>query len=170
MENTESSKRKNTTPRSKNKRPRVLAADASWCVDNMDNLTPKAFAIAFKYTNKIYTHSRYKTIIENHLPQPDQSRLLIEFESWRKSFDCTEFWKIQNRVESLSKVDSNCSDAVNNMFVRNSEDLLNSVESTTTAGTPGSTAAETPESTAAETPSAVDTWIHNNTRYSCLCL
>jgi hypothetical protein len=136
----------------------------------MDNLTPKAFAIAFKYTNKIYTHSRYKTIIENHLPQPDQSRLLIEFESWRKSFDCTEFWKIQNRVESLSKVDSNCSDAVNNMFVRNSEDLLNSVESTTTAGTPGSTAAETPESTAAETPSAVDTWIHNNTRYSCLCL
>lgn len=68
-------------------------------------------------------HSRYKSIIENRIPKEDQSRLSDDFNNWRKTLYCIEFWKEQKRVHASSAVDSNCS-VINKFSVKNSEGIL----------------------------------------------
>ncbi|KAI9263570.1 hypothetical protein EDC94DRAFT_485210, partial [Helicostylum pulchrum] len=65
-------------------------------------------------------------IISNHAPEGERVRLVDEFNSWRKTLSCSEFWKEQNRLEALSEVDVNCSRVVNNFLVKNSEQVLTS--------------------------------------------
>ncbi|KAI9494732.1 hypothetical protein BDB00DRAFT_731390, partial [Zychaea mexicana] len=62
-------------PKSNEKRPRVLAADAQWCVCNVSTLTLKAFALEHDYYERRRCHARYKTIITN-MSEAEQSRLL----------------------------------------------------------------------------------------------
>lgn len=77
-------RRKNSTPRSSNKPPRVLASDAHWRVSNNENLSVKTFAQEFKHTDRSHCHARYKNILENYIPQSKQSQLIDEFNNWRK--------------------------------------------------------------------------------------
>lgn len=168
MDNTTNGKRKDAAFTSRKKRPRVLTVDASWCVSNKENLSVMAFARQFKHTDQIYCHSRYKTIVKNHIPQSERSRLNDEFNNWRKTLHCTEFWKEQKRLGALSEADTNCSDVINKFLVKNSEEVLASVEPTTASTTtsPSITSetptSETPTSAAATTttPSAftIDFW------------
>lgn len=121
-----------------------------------------AFARQFKHTNQIYCHSRYKTIVENHTPQSEQSRLNDEFNNWRKALHWTEFWKGQKRLDALSEADTNCSDAINKFLVENSKEVLVSVDNfhePTTAGTIASPSviSDTPTSAAAAAAAATTT-------------
>lgn len=87
-----------------------------------------AFASEFKHSNQHYCHSRYKSIIENHIPKEEQSRLSDDFNNWRKTPHCIEFWKEQKRVDASSEADSKCSDITNKFLVKNSEEVLASSE------------------------------------------
>ncbi|KAL0089806.1 hypothetical protein F4703DRAFT_1712746, partial [Phycomyces blakesleeanus] len=62
-------------PKSNEKRPRVLAADAQWCICNVSTLTLKAFALEHDYYERRRCHAQYKTIITN-MSEAEQSRLL----------------------------------------------------------------------------------------------
>lgn len=128
IDNTTSSKRKSATMTEKKKRQRVLAVDSSWCLDNIENLSIMSFARKFQHKDQNYCHSRYSTIIENHIPEEQRSRLKDDLKNWRKTIHCIEFWKEQKRVHALSKTDSNCSDVVNKFLVKNSKEVLASVE------------------------------------------
>ncbi|KAI9481236.1 MAG: hypothetical protein EXX96DRAFT_447306, partial [Benjaminiella poitrasii] len=55
--------RKDAIFTSRNKCPRVLAIDASWCVSNKESLSIMDFVRQFKHTDQIYCHSRYKSIV-----------------------------------------------------------------------------------------------------------
>ena len=88
----QNSKRAATTnSKSKNKRQRVLAADAYWCISNVTTLNLKVFANNQSYFERRRCHSRYKTIILNYISEPDKYRLLEDFENWCHTVDCTEF-------------------------------------------------------------------------------
>lgn len=128
MDNTTSSKRKNATLTTRKKRTRVLAVDSSWCVNNIESLSVMSFAREFKHKDQHYCHSRYNTIIENHIPQEEQPRLRDDFNNWKKTLHCIEFWKEQKRVDALLEADSNCSDVINKFLVKNSEEVLASAE------------------------------------------
>jgi hypothetical protein len=123
-DNTASGKRKNATLTSRKKRPRVLAVDVSWCVNSTESLSVMAFARQFKHSDQNYCHFHYKSTIENYIPQEEQSRLNDDFNNWRKTVDCIEFWKEQKRVNALSEADSKCSDAANRFLLKNSEEVL----------------------------------------------
>ncbi|KAI8880961.1 hypothetical protein K501DRAFT_159125, partial [Backusella circina FSU 941] len=64
-----------TNSKSKNKRQRVLAADAYWCVSNITTLNLKAFANNQGFFERRRCHSRYKAIILNYVSEPDKQRL-----------------------------------------------------------------------------------------------
>lgn len=110
-------------PKSNEKRPRVLAADAQWCARNASTLTLKAFALEHGYYERRRCHARYKTIIAN-MSEAEQPRLLQEFENWCLTLDCTAFWKERKRTYALETAASNCSEVINKMLVSDSQGLL----------------------------------------------
>lgn len=79
MDNITSSKRKNATLATGKKRTRVLAVDSSWCLNNIESLSVMSFAREFKHKDQRYCHSRYNTIIEDHIPPEEQPRLRDDF-------------------------------------------------------------------------------------------
>ncbi|ORX62836.1 hypothetical protein DM01DRAFT_1273876, partial [Hesseltinella vesiculosa] len=64
-----------STSKSNSKRPGVLAADAQWCVHNVNNLTVKNFALEHGHYERRQCHSRYKTIVVNNILKAEQARL-----------------------------------------------------------------------------------------------
>ncbi|EIE91096.1 hypothetical protein G6F46_006815 [Rhizopus delemar] len=62
-------------------------------------------------------------MLESHIQEEYRSRLQDEFEAWRKIMDCTEFWVNQRRAEALAKANDNCSEAVNNLLIANTQEI-----------------------------------------------
>lgn len=120
-------------PKSNKKRPRVLAADAQWCVCNVSKLTLKAFALEHDHYERRYCHARYTAIITNYMSEAEQSRLLQELENWRLTLDCTEFWKERKRKYALATAAANCAEAIDTMLVSDSQSLLELQNQTPTA-------------------------------------
>ncbi|KAI7902876.1 uncharacterized protein BX663DRAFT_416183, partial [Cokeromyces recurvatus] len=66
-------------------------------------------------------------ILESHIQEEYRSGLQDEFEAWRKTIDCTEFWVNQRRAEALAKTNDNCSEAANNLLIPNTQEIRSSV-------------------------------------------
>ncbi|KAI8072899.1 hypothetical protein BC940DRAFT_226282, partial [Gongronella butleri] len=46
--------------------------------------------------------------------------LLEDFETWRGTVDCVEFWRERRRAFSMAKTEANCSEVINAMLVTDS--------------------------------------------------
>ncbi|KAI8968447.1 hypothetical protein BDF20DRAFT_828244, partial [Mycotypha africana] len=49
-----------------------------------------------------------------------------EFETWRKTIDCIEFWRNQRRAQALTEANDNCSEAANYLLISNSQEFKSS--------------------------------------------
>ena len=109
------------------KQIRIKAADVDWCINNAVNLSVKTFASMFKHSGRQHCHARYRLILESHIQEERRGRLQDEFETWRKTMDCTEFWANQQRAEDLAEANGNCSVAANNLLIANTQEIRSSV-------------------------------------------
>ncbi|KAG1532444.1 hypothetical protein G6F51_013102 [Rhizopus arrhizus] len=121
-------RRKTSLSTSTRKRTRIKSADVHWCIDNVANLSVQTFAITFKHYDRQHCHSRYNIMLDSHIPEEHRSRLQDEFETWRKTIHCIEFWRNQRRAQALAEANDNCSEAANNLLISNVQEIKSSVE------------------------------------------
>lgn len=152
-------KRKTSTSTTVKKRTRIKAADVEWCINSATNLSVKAFALAFKYSDRQYCHARYKLILESHIQDEHRSRLQDEFEAWRKTMDCPEFWDNQRRAKALAKANDNCPKAANTLFIANTQGIRSSVVNYHVRG-PAPTTSFTPVAPVLATTGTLDSLSH----------
>ncbi|GAN11650.1 hypothetical protein MAM1_0777c11229 [Mucor ambiguus] len=133
-------------------------------IRNLNEKRPRAFALEHDYYDRRRCHARYKAIITN-MAEAEQSRLLQEFESWCLTLNCKEFWKERKRKYALATAASNCSEAVDNLLVSDSQGLLESQNQTSAVELPTPHPAQ--ETTASQLTATTTTAYldpeHNNT-------
>ncbi|KAL0073922.1 hypothetical protein F4703DRAFT_1718327, partial [Phycomyces blakesleeanus] len=66
-------------------------------------------------------------ILDSNIPEEHRSRLQDEFETWRKTINCTELWFNQRRAQALAEAHDNCSEAANNLLISNTQEIKSSV-------------------------------------------
>ncbi|ORE01110.1 hypothetical protein BCV72DRAFT_217923, partial [Rhizopus microsporus var. microsporus] len=75
-------------------------------INNVTELSVKTFANMFKHYDRQHCYSRYSMILDSLVPEEHRGRLQGEFETWRKTMDCTEFWYNQRRAQALAKANN----------------------------------------------------------------
>jgi hypothetical protein len=65
-------------------------SDAQWCLNNINELSLKSFAVNFSLYDRMYAHTRYKNIITKNVPAEQKGSLIQEMAIWMKLKDVVD--------------------------------------------------------------------------------
>ncbi|KAG0190283.1 hypothetical protein DFQ28_002265, partial [Apophysomyces sp. BC1034] len=113
--------------------------DAQWCLNNIDDLSLKTFVANFSMTDRMYASTRYKNILTKYAPTDHKKRLLQELATWTKSTDAIDFWKEMKREAALRTTEATCYQVINKLLTTDSQNLLESIDTSADQGLPATT-------------------------------
>lgn len=130
-------------------KPKRTPCDAQWCPDNIDDLSLKAFATSLSMYDWMYETTRYKNIFSKYVPTDHKECLLQEMTIWMKSKNVVDFWKEMKRKTTLSTSEATWSQIINKLLTTDTQNLLESIDTSADYNLPTETPKTTPVSTSA---------------------